>query len=226
MEEKNELGDIILNKNNKEGGNKKIVLAAATLGIILIIVVLLMNTLNSDNENNLPQNALPPKPVKENIQANAQKEEPLFEDVEVIDEKADAEDEKLEKIAQQLKKQNKPTEIRKIETTTSPKSEIKHTNRVHNEVKKATPHKITSNKSTLRGHYYVQVGSFTKYKPNKKFLSSIKKAGYNYIFHKASVHGRNVTKVLVGPFKSQGEARKALKKIKQRIQKDAFLTKI
>jgi len=59
MEEKNELGDIILNKGNKEGGSKKIILAAATLGIILIVVVLLMNTLSLDNQNNLPQNALP-----------------------------------------------------------------------------------------------------------------------------------------------------------------------
>jgi len=70
------------------------------------------------------------------------------------------------------------------------------------------------------------VGSFSKYRPNKKFLASIKKEGYSYIFHKATVHGRSVTKVLVGPFRSEREARSALSKIRKHIQKDAFLTKI
>jgi len=84
MEEKNELGDIILNKNSSQGGNKKVILAAATLGVILIIVVLLMNTLNSENEENLPQTNLPPKP--KTVATNVKKEEPLFEDVEVLDE--------------------------------------------------------------------------------------------------------------------------------------------
>ena len=225
MEEKNELGDIILNKSSKEGGSKKVVLAAATLGIILIVVVLLMNTLSSDNENNLPQNALPPKPVK--AETKVQKEEPLFEDVEVIDEKSDSEDEKLAKIAQELKEQNKQPEEEKTEEKPTPvaKTPVKHSEPVH-KTQKTAPTKPAAKKSVVKGHYYVQVGSFTRYKPNKKFLYSIKKAGYSYTFHKASVHGRSVTKVLVGPFKSERDARSALKKIKQRIQKDAFITKI
>ncbi len=226
MEEKNELGDIILNKGNKEGGNKKIVLAAATLGIILIIVVLLMNSLSSDSQNNLPEKALPPKPIKETSHAAAQKEEPLFEDVEVIDEKSDSEDEKLEKIAQELKEQSKPIEP-KTEAVTPSKSVVKHKEPKQTKQPAAsakTPSKTS--KSPARGHYYIQVGSFTKYKPNKKFLSSIKKEGYNYTFYKATVHGRNVTKVLIGPFKNEREARAALRKIKKRIEKHAFLTKI
>ena len=223
MEEKNELGDIILNKGNKEGGSKKVILAAATLGIILIVVVLLMNTLNSENQNNLPQTALPPKPAQENTQANVQKEEPLFEDVEVIDEKGDSEDEKLEKIAKELKEQS-VTEEPEVEEVASSKAEIKPQPKPA--VKKAAPVKTAQKKSALKGHYYVQVGSFSKYKPNKKFLASIKKAGYNYTFHKATVHGRSVTKVLVGPFRSEREARNALSKIRKRIEKGAFLTKI
>ena len=223
MEEKNELGDIILNKGNKEGGSKKIILAAATLGIILIVVVLLMNTLSSDNQNNLPQNALPPKPVKENAQADVQKEEPLFEDVEVIDEKGDSEDQKLEKIAKELKEQS-TTEEPEVEEVTSSKTEVKPQPKPA--VKKSAPVKSAPKKSAARGHYYVQVGSFSKYKPNKKFLSSIKKEGYSYTFHKATVHGRHVTKVLVGPFGSEREARSALSKIRKRIEKGAFLTKI
>ena len=225
MEEKNELGDIILNKGNKEGGSKKVILAAATLGIILIVVVLLMNTLSSESQNNLPQTALPPKPAQENAQANVQNEEPLFEDVEVIDEKGDSEDEKLEKIAKELKEQS-VTEEPEVEEVASSKSQVQHPQPKPAAVKKTAPAKTAPKKSVAKGHYYVQVGSFSKYRPNKKFLSSIKREGYNYIFHKATVHGRSVTKVLVGPFRSEREARNALKKIRKRIEKGAFLTKI
>jgi len=220
MEEKNELGDIILNnKNNKEGGSKKIILAAATLGIILIIVVLLMNTLNSENENNLPQNALPPKPVKEKAEA-AITEEPLFEDVEVIDEKGENEDAKLEKIAQELKKQT-IEQIPQTEDVAPTKAKTTSIQKKQIQKKKETP-----KKSTIKGHYYVQVGSFTKYKPSKSFLTSIKKEGYNYTFYRANVHGKQVTKVLVGPFRNEKEARNALKKIRMHIEKGAFLTKL
>ncbi len=226
MEEKNELGDIILNKNNKKSGNKKIILAAATLGIILIVVVLLMNTLNSKNENNLPQNALPPKPAEETSQQNIQKEEPLFEDVEVIDEKNDNENAKLEKIAKELKEESEPTAPQVAEVTPS-KTKVQ----THKSLQKVNrqPHAVQRHpkKSVAKGsYYYVQVGSFTKYRPNKRFLSSIKKAGYHYIFHKATVHGRSVNKVLVGPFKNEHEARRALKNIRKKIEKGAFLTKI
>jgi len=228
MEEKNELGDIILNKNNKESGNKKIILAAATLGIILIVVVLLMNTLNSKNENNLPQSALPPKPAKETVQQNAQKEEPLFEDVEVIDEKSDNEDAKLEKIAKELKEQSTPVEpqveeVAPVNTEVTKQQQPMHRAKVENKPvqKQAQPKKHATHR-----RYYVQVGSFSKYKPNKKFLASIKRAGYDYTFHKATVHGRSVNKVLVGPFDTEREARQALKKIRKHIEKGAFLTKL
>lgn len=221
MEEKNELGDIILNKTTNKGGNKKVVLAAATLGIILIIVVLLMNSLSGEPKENLPQTALPPKPQKESTSSQAQKEEPLFEDVEVIDESTDNEEEKLDKIAQKLKEEsvNKPI-VKKIvhKTVTQPKPK-----------QKPKPHpkpKQTKHKASPKGNYYIQVGSFTKYEPNKKFLHSITANGYTYHYHKVTINGRKMTKVLIGPFATQKEARSELQKIRKKIVKGAFLTKI
>ena len=225
MEEKNELGDIILNKNSKEPGSKKVILAAATLGIILIVVVLLMNTLNESSENNLPQNALPPKPMTKSPADATQQEEPLFEDVEVIDEKSSSEDAKLEEIAKELKEESIVAQEPQIEEVAPTKTEV----RVPKQESVATkPRKVANSKkkTVMKGRYYVQVGSFSKYRPNRKFLASIEKAGYSYIFHKTTVHGRLVTKVLVGPFGSEREARKALKNIRKRIEKSAFLTKL
>ncbi len=236
MEEKNELGDIILNKGSKQNGNKKIVLAAATLGIILIVVVLLMNTLNSDNENNLPQSALPPKPLKEKPQASIQKEEPLFEDVEVIEEdapsKENAQEQKLEEIAQKLKAENEKTQLPQVEEVSKPVVSSQTTLHAKKaEQKKYTQtdvkpkHKHAAHKAS-KGNYYIQVGSFSKYKPNKHFLSSIKRAGFEYTFHKTTVNGRRVTKVLVGPFQTEKEARRALVKVRKLIEKHAFLTRL
>ncbi|MDQ7067955.1 MAG: hypothetical protein Q9M40_08270 [Sulfurimonas sp.] len=83
MNDKNELNDIILNKDTNSNSNKKIVLAVATLGVILIIVVMLMNSLSSGGTDNLPQAVLPQEPQREVPQAQ---EEPLFEEVVVIEE--------------------------------------------------------------------------------------------------------------------------------------------
>jgi len=220
MEEKSELGDIILNKGSSQGGSKKIILAVATLGIILIVVVLLMNTLNSDQQNNLPQAALPPKPAPQTAQTNIQQEEPLFEDVEVIDEGGDEEDQKLEQIAKKLKEQSKEEVVTSKKTPQTQKTASK---KVATPVKKATPK--TAPKATY-GRYYVQVGSFSLSKPNKKFLTAIQRQGYTYKFHKATVRGKKVTKVLVGPFGSEKEARSALRNIRKNLVKDAFLLKL
>ncbi len=225
MEEKNELGDIILNKNNNQNGSKKIILAAATLGIILIIVVLLMNTLNDENQGNLPQNPLPPKPKQTVTKAQEPKEEPLFEDVEVIDESGESENEKLDKIAQKLKQ--KRVEEPVVEEVKQPVVKTPKPT-VHKQARttKPKPVKKSHTKAVASGRYYVQVGSFTRYEPNKKFLASIRQNGYDYHYRKAVVNGRNVTKVLIGPFQTEKEARSALKNIRKRLVKDAFLTKL
>jgi len=215
MEEKNELGDIILNKNSSQGGNKKVILAAATLGVILIIVVLLMNTLNSENEENLPQTNLPPKP--KTVATNVKKEEPLFEDVEVLDEATNEDDKKLEEIAKKLKSQSQEEKTLKQQ-----EAPVVHKKVIEKQKPAPKPKKVVSNKKM----YYVQVGSFTKYKPNKNFLNSITKQGYDYRFYQITSNGRKINKVLVGPFKNEREARKALKIIRKTIEKGAFLTRV
>ncbi len=76
------------------------------------------------------------------------------------------------------------------------------------------------------GHYYIQVGSFAKYSPSKTFLKKIADRGYTYAFHKVNQNGRVLTKVLVGPFKTQSSAREALPIIKKSVIPTAFLVKL
>ncbi|WP_373001303.1 SPOR domain-containing protein [Sulfurimonas sp.] len=221
MTEKNELNDIILNRGGSTGGNKKIVLAVATLGVILIIVVMLMSTLTPDAKDNLPQPI--PLPQEEAKSIPEPKEEPLFEEVQVVEENSKNND-NLDEIAQRLKQESqeskqvtKPKETAKVVKAT-PKPEPKKVS----SVKKEAPQAESSNAAA----YFVQVGSFSKYAPNKKFLDSILSQGYRYKFHKVTNNSKTLNKVLVGPFYTEKEARAALRNIRSNIEAGAFLIKL
>ena len=219
MNDKNELNDIILNKGGSSNSNKKIILAVATLGVILIIVVMLMNSLSSNGNENLPQAVLPPEPQTQT--ANEVEQEPLFEEIEVVEEESTV-DADLDRIAQKLKEESlkeieEPKEVTKkvVKKTVAPKKET---------VKKVSP-KPTHKKVTqavASGSYYIQVGSFSKYEPNKKFLKSITDLGFNYRYHKVA----SLNKVLVGPFKTSKEAKNARRVLRSKVEPGAFLVKL
>lgn len=227
MEEKNELNDIILNKNSSSAGNKRVILAVATLGIVLIVVVMLMNSITSSSTDNLPQAVLPPEPQRE-IKSVA--DEPLFEDVTVVQE-ANKENISLDEIAQKLKEES-TKESPKIQSQTEENKQEEVVESKKAEPKKVEPKKITTKEPKSKpqiaasGGLYIQVGSFSRYEPNKKFLDSITKLGYEYKFHKVTNNATPLNKVLVGPFATEGEARKALKELRSSVEAGAFLTKI
>ncbi|MGD9719196.1 MAG: SPOR domain-containing protein [Sulfurimonadaceae bacterium] len=225
MEEKNELNDIILNKGNGANQNKKIILAVATLGVVLIIVVMLMNSLTSSGTDNLPQAVLPPEPKIAQTAPQAE-EDPLFEEVEVVQENTQTND-NLDQIAQKLKAESR--QEAEVVATPVAEEEIKP-QPVKEEVKKAVAQPKPAQQQTqakpATGSYYIQVGSFSTYEPNKQFLKSITDKGFKYTYHKVNVGGKTVNKVLVGPFGSEKEARNALRSVRTSIEAGAFLTKI
>ena len=217
MQEKNELNDIILNKGGAASSNKKVILAVATLGVILIIVVMLMNSLTSSGTDNLPQAVLPPEPQVKVAQEETQ--EPLFEEIEVVEEESSS-DADLDLIAQKLKQESFEEEVVVVETpVVKPKKVAKPTQERKQTVKKTVTPKVAQ---ATTGSYYIQVGSFSKYQPNKKFLNSITKLGYSYKYHKVS----NLNKVLVGPFKTSSEAKSARRTLRSKVEPGAFLVKL
>jgi len=70
--------------------------------------------------------------------------------------------------------------------------------------------------------YYIQVGSFSK-DPSARFLSVIKNSGFSYQLTKANVKG--IKKLHIGPYNTRAEVNVALKKVKDRINKSAFVIK-
>lgn len=215
MNESNELNDIILNKGGSTNNNKKIILAVATLGVILIVVVMLMNSLTSNGTENLPRTPIPPEPKLQAIQAI--EDEPLFEEVEVVEEEA-KNNANLDEIAARLKEESR--EDVKEEVISIPVVEkVKPVAKV---AKAVAPTKV----STSKVSYYIQVGSFSKYAPNKKFLKSITDLGYQYKFHKVVRNSKTLNKVLVGPFDGATKAKDARRVLRAKIEPGAFLVKL
>ncbi len=226
LNEKNQLSDIVLNKTSTSNSNKKILLAVATLGIVLIVVVVLMNTLNSNGTQNLPQATLPPKPQV--TQQPTIEDEPLFEEVQVLEDGvADDDSADLDQIAQRLKQQSQQTQHvqeQRTQPKTAPAPQPKQHVQHAKVAPKTTHHKVTHpvQKHTVGGHYYIQVGSFAKYEPNKKFLHKITSLGYHYKYHKVG----KLNKVLVGPFATPSQAAKAKKQLRAHVTPGAFLVKL
>ena len=76
--------------------------------------------------------------------------------------------------------------------------------------------------STSSQTYYIQVGSFTK-TPSRQFLGIIKKSGFNYKITPKAANGTK--KLLIGPYRNRTSANSALARVKDRINKNAFVVK-
>ncbi|MFT7879674.1 MAG: SPOR domain-containing protein [Sulfurimonas sp.] len=80
----------------------------------------------------------------------------------------------------------------------------------------------TPTKYTPRGNYYIQVGAFKK-TPSKRFLKRIARSGFTYKITQRSPRG--LKKLLIGPYSDKNSAKRALIRVKDLINKRAFLLK-
>jgi len=100
----------------------------------------------------------------------------------------------------------------------------KHTLSPKPAAKKPATHKTTTPKPKKVQYsasaYYIQVGSFTKTPlAGSRLLAAIKKNGYRYTV----LSSNGMKKVLIGPYKSRAEADRAIIRVKDRINKHAFV---
>ncbi len=87
-----------------------------------------------------------------------------------------------------------------------------------------TPMKNIEQRS-VKGNFYIQIGSFIG-KPKSGLLYTITRNGYQYKIIKFPKNGRTINKLLIGPYKSRQDAVSVLSKVRQHIQKDAFIAEI
>ncbi len=67
------------------------------------------------------------------------------------------------------------------------------------------------------GNYYIQVGAFTK-QPSSRFLSIITSSGFRYKLSNG--------KLLIGPYSNRNSAKRDLPRVKDKINKGAFIKKL
>ncbi len=78
---------------------------------------------------------------------------------------------------------------------------------------------------TISG-YFIQVGATAKSFPDKRFLTKIKRAGFDYIVHGVTIKGKHIKKVLVGPYSTRADAKSALGSVKANINPSAYIYRI
>lgn len=120
----------------------------------------------------------------------------------------------------------KPVEkvnVKKESKKEEPKKEpvkAKNTNTDAKELFKSVDTK-TLHPSGLETGVYVQIFSVSNLDQKSKELAAVKQKGYTYKLYKTVVNGKEITKVLIGPFDKNTIANE-LAKIRKDIGKDAF----
>ncbi len=279
LKKKNDLSDIILEKDSSNGDNiKKLLLLAASLVLLFLIVLIGMKMFNNSNispSENLASVGESIEQTSETIVDNTKTalddtSDTLFKKEAIIDENSET-DLKFEEMVRKLKQQDalenqeasikdldadlstvidtpKESVVDKIkEITPQPIESIKRVETKVKKVIKTTPPKVIASSkpapkeiiistkddyiappspiSSMSG-YFIQVGATSKAFPDRRFLQKIKNSGYDYIVHKVVIKGRNIKKVLVGPYGTRDQARNDLNGVQTTINPSAYIYRI
>ena len=232
MENKNELSDIVLEKDDgKVLKAKRVLIIIAIFIIIFLAVILSMKLFNNPTDNKTPDLVLPPEPISST--KNIKKDEELFKQVPIIEKNSSKKD-NFENIVKNLKE--KETNTKQQESKTPPITTAKketqvqpvvkalkkpETAQIKQDVKNKSPKKDKN--LIAKNGTYIQVGATSKHSPNKKFLKKIAGQKLNYRLLPITIKGKKITKILVGPFKNRSVAKQNLPKVRKHLNKHAFI---
>ena len=239
-----ELDDLLIsntedNDELQEGNSKKIILLSA-IGILLFaIVILVVYLLQGDSEDS--EQFESPSATLERVEQPKRSSASNFDyGQEPIQNGTDDQFQRIiDQIkAQQMQQENLPSVPQtQIPQNTQPvKSEpIKNVEQQKPTVQQIEPKQkpsdvfknVTTNDPNLQGSeattgFYVQVGSFSKFAPNKQLLSAIESEKFSYRMQKAGDNNR----LLIGPYATKEEAQNQLNDIRAKLNKDAFIKEI
>jgi cell division septation protein DedD len=79
--------------------------------------------------------------------------------------------------------------------------------------------------SSPNGNFYVQVGSFVGH-PKEALISTISQKGLHYKVIQFPKDGKQISKLLIGPYKTREKALTVLKDVQNDIEKNAFIAEI
>jgi len=237
------LDDLIIDTPDHKGGKAKGLLTIIALFIVVLIVAIILTKIilkdpdqqSSVLEDNETEMISPELTLQEAVDDEEQDDEALSEMIksemdapkasenieEVAEETVVIEEEKPVTIpskkttpAKEVKteKVNKPV---KKEIVKIPETTVKKTTPVTKTKPKPAPIKVNSEQ------YFIQVGSFSKMPSASRLISALKKQHFHYTV----MNINNMHKVMVGPYRSRAEADRAIVRVKDLINKSAFVVK-
>lgn len=250
MEERNELSDIVLEKDegSKNMKLKRILVIAAVLVLLFLAVLIIMRALNKPEQTQEARLVLPPEP--QSVPAPQANEEKLFQQVPIIEEE---EKESFEDMVKKLKEKEMQRTAQSNQTQEAPVTPAKETKpeptpkpvqKVESAPKPAPkpapvvqekspapkpaqPEKVAqSGENLATSGTYIQVASVSKKNPDAAYLDSLTKKGYSYSLYRTKVNDRDITKILVGPYESNTAAKNALVNVKRDLASGAFVFRV
>ncbi len=240
MSDKSELNDILLDRSSAKTSRKKILVILAILALMLIGIVMIVGMLSQSQTAGIPQH----KTVLVANSDNSYKqdrvqdldgvdEDAIESEISAIIEKVKAQEraiadakEQHEESLQSKKEESIQRVFESVKPTVEdvPKQKIDQAPQVKQvtQLKRTNP-TVAKERSYEASKHYIQVGSFSKYSPDKKFLKNITDNGFSYSIHRVVTHGKIANRLLIGPFDSKSDAKASLKKVKRTIESGAFI---
>lgn len=166
------------------------------------------SSLNDTNTTVEEKQEVPSNSVLDQITTVEPKEEPA---------KVEEKQEEIKPIEKPTQKPSEKPKNNIIEQQKAP--EQSNTNELFESIK--TPNVQTQ----LLSGAYIQVFSLNSLDPKSKELNILKENGYDYKIYKTTVNGKELTKVLVGPYK-ESELKAELEKVRSKIAKGAFTFRV
>lgn len=247
-----ELDDLLISNNEgdelKSGSNKKLILLSA-IGVLLFgVIVLAVYLLQGDSQEANKQEIETQKPLERlepQISQTSNENQQNTDFGQVPIQNNTSSDDQFQMIINQIKAQqnqnNASTQALPTAPNSEPKAESKKPTQqptqiaskpeIKQEPSKTTPKEsfkdVKVNDPSLQGSeagrgFYVQVGSFSKFSPNKQLLGLINENKLSYRMQKSGDNNR----LLIGPYTTKQEAQNKLSEIRAKINKDAFIKEI
>lgn len=227
----NELGDILLqnsNKNDSKENKKKYIILGIALVLLFVITIVIIRLITNEGSNDVKfqeQSTLEQDKALNDEKIQQEYQQILNDKLKKVNEnnmveipkEANAELKKLEEQEESLPTQEvhqpNPLNIVKEEVVEQQQEEVPAPVKevVEPVVEKPVVKQVTTPKkpTVASKGVYIQIGAFSK-TPTDKYLSDITAKGYNYKLHNMNVQGKELVKVLVGPYTSRAQAENAL----------------
>ena len=238
------LDDLIIDTDTaKDGKAKSILTIIALLIVVMIAAIVLTKIILKDpdaqpaqlEENDveivspeltLQQTTQEKSEEEESLseitedEVDAPKEEPVKPQTVLIEEPVKESEEKPSTVVTPVKHTSHPVKekVTVPQAVTPPTHKSKPLPTPKPKVKKPVP----KPKPVANGTFYIQVGSFSKAPtPDSRLITAIRKQGFKHRI--LTVNG--MKKVMVGPYSSRAAANQAIVKVKDLINKSAFIVK-